>query len=105
MILIKLVIQVMMVIFRNLLILVNLVISGISSDYCESDASGAYGHSCDSGDYIESAHSCEYDASDKNGYSVDSGKSGDFEKTIMCGKSGNSCQSSDNGDFGDSCKF
>ena len=50
MILIKLVIQVMMVIFRNLLILVNLVISGISSDYCESDASGdsgAYGPECD----------------------------------------------------------
>ena len=22
----------------------------------------------------------------------------------MCGKSGNSCESSDNGDFGDSCK-
>ena len=59
----------------------NLVISVIFSDYCESDGSGdsgAYGHSCDSGDCIESAHSCEYDASDKNGYSVDS--VGDFEK-------------------------
>ena len=59
------------------------MISGIVIDSCESDGSGdsgAYGHSCDSGDYTESAHSCEYDASDKNGYSVDSGKSGDFEK-------------------------
>ena len=71
-----------MVIFGNLLILVNLVISVIFSDYCESDGSGdsgAYGHSCDSGDCIESAHSCEYGASgdfDKNGYSVDSGKFG-----------------------------
>ena len=72
-----------MVIFGNLLILVNLVISVIFSDYCESDGSGdsgTYGHSCDSGDCIESAHSCEYGASgdfDKNGYSVDSAGSGD----------------------------
>ena len=94
MILIKLVIQVMMVIFRNLLILVNLVISGISSDFCESDASGdsgAYGHSCDSGDSIESAYSCESEL-DKNGFSVDSVGSG------ISGKSGNSC---DNGEFRD----
>ena len=116
---------VILVIFRNLLILVNLVISGIFIDSCQSDGfgdSGAYGHSCDS---IESVYSCKSGASsesDKNGYSVDSvgsdqfgcyvkfcdsgkygdsGESGDYEKTDMSGKSGNSCESSDNGDFGD----
>ena len=83
-----------MVIFGNLLILVNLVISVIFSDYCESDGSGdsgAYGHSCDSGDCIESAHSCEYGASgdfDKNGYSVDSGKFGYSVEFCDSGNSG-----------------
>ena len=41
--------------------MVNLVISGIFIDSCESDGSGdsgAYGHSCDAGNSIESAHSC-----------------------------------------------
>ena len=67
--------QVILVIFRNILVLVILVISGIFIDSCESDGSGdsgAYGHSCDS---IESAYSCESGASsesDKNSYSVDS---------------------------------
>ena len=80
----NLVIQVILVMFRNLLILVNLVISGIFIDSCESDGfgdSGAYGHCCDSGDSIESAHSCESGASgesDKNGYSVDSVGCGKF---------------------------
>ena len=66
----NLVIQVILFFFRNLLILVNLVISGIFIDSLESDGSGTYGHSCDSGDSIESAYSCESGASsesDKNG--------------------------------------
>ena len=56
----------------------DLVISGIFIDSCESDGPGvsaANGHSCDSGDSIESAHSCQSGASgesDKNDYSVDS---------------------------------
>ena len=53
----------------------------------------------------------------KNGYYVDSGKfcysvefcdsdkSGDSVITVICGRYCNSCESSDNGDFGDSCKF
>ena len=48
----NLVIQVILVIFRNLMILVNMVISGIFIYSCESDRSGdsgAYGHPCDSG--------------------------------------------------------
>ena len=89
--------QVILVIFRNILVLVILVISGIFIDSCESDGSGdsgAYGHSCDSGDSIESAYSCESEL-DKNGFSVDSVGSG------ISGKSGNSCESSDNGEFRD----
>ena len=70
---------VILVIFRNLLILVNPVISRIFIDSCESDGSGAYGHSCDSGDSIESAYSCEsgtFSESHMIGFSVGSGKFG-----------------------------
>ena len=80
----NLVIQVVLVIFRNLLILLNLAISGIFIYSCASEWSGAYGHSFDSGDSIESAHSCESGVFDKNSYSVDSDGSCDSGKFVFC---------------------
>ena len=84
----NLVIQVILVIFRNLLILVNMVISGILIYSCESDRSGdsgAYGHPCDSG---AGKSSDIGDIGDFGDYG-DIGESGDFSESCSFGDSGN----------------
>ena len=83
----NLLIQVILVIFRNLMILVNMVISGIFIYSCESDRSGdssAYGHPCDSG----------------AGESSDIGDFGDYGDISESGDFSEYCSSGDSGDYG-----